>query len=234
MSTLRATYFGLVAVVALQSVVWADTKEERERLKECAEVTSEVLGMPEGIPQDLLDKAECVVVIPSVKKFALGIGGSYGKGAMVCRGGSDFEGPWGAPAMMRLEGGSFGLQIGGSATDFILLVMNPKGADSLLKSKVKLGADATVAAGPKGRSAEASTDALMTAEILTYSRSKGLFAGVSLAGSTLRQDSGANQDLYGRKVTARQIVLEHKVKTPSEGAALVKALEDHSPKNQSN
>lgn len=234
MSTLRATCFGLVAVVALQSVIWADTKEERERLKECAEVTSEVLGMPEGIPQDLLDKAECVVVIPSVKKFALGIGGSYGKGAMVCRGGSDFEGPWGAPAMMRLEGGSFGLQIGGSATDFILLVMNRKGADSLLKSKVKLGADATVAAGPKGRSAEASTDALMTAEILTYSRSKGLFAGVSLAGSTLRQDSGANQDLYGRKVTARQIVLGHKVKTPSEGAALVKALEEHSPKNLSN
>ena len=234
MSTLRATCFGLVAAVALQSVIWADTKEERERLKECAEVTSEVLGMPEGIPQDLLDKAECVVVIPSVKKFALGIGGSYGKGAMVCRGGSDFEGPWGAPAMMRLEGGSFGLQIGGSATDFILLVMNRKGADSLLKSKVKLGADATVAAGPKGRSAEASTDALMTAEILTYSRSKGLFAGVSLAGSTLRQDSGANQDLYGRKVTARQIVLGHKVKTPSEGAALVKALEEHSPKNLSN
>ncbi len=234
MSTLRATCFGLVAVVALQSVIWADTKEERERLKECAEVTSEVLSMPEGIPQDLLDKAECVVVIPSVKKFALGIGGSYGKGAMVCRGGSDFEGPWGAPAMMRLEGGSFGLQIGGSATDFILLVMNRKGADSLLKSKVKLGADATVAAGPKGRSAEASTDALMTAEILTYSRSKGLFAGVSLAGSTLRQDSGANQDLYGRKVTARQIVLGHKVKTPSEGAALVKALEEHSPKNLSN
>jgi lipid-binding SYLF domain-containing protein len=196
-------------------------------------VTSEVLGMPEGIPQDLLDKAECVVVIPSVKKFALGIGGSYGKGAMVCRSGSNFRGPWGAPAMMRLEGGSFGLQIGGSATDFILLVMNAKGADSLLKSKVKLGADASIAAGPEGRTATASTDALMTAEILSYSRSKGLFAGVSLAGSTLRQDSGANQDLYGRKISARQIVLEHKVKTPPEGAALVKALEEHSPKNLS-
>lgn len=234
MSRLLAACFGLVFLVSVQSFVWADTKEEQERLKACAEVTREVLGMPEGIPQDLLDKAECVVVIPSVKKFALGIGGSYGKGAMVCRGGSDFTGPWGAPAMMRLEGGSFGLQIGGSATDFILLVMNPKGADSLLKSKVKLGADATVAAGPKGRSAAASTDALMTAEILSYSRSKGLFAGVSLAGSTLRQDSGANKDLYGRKVSARQIVLEHKVQTPAEGVALVKALQEHSPKNLSN
>ncbi|MEJ2082425.1 MAG: lipid-binding SYLF domain-containing protein [Acidobacteriota bacterium] len=233
MSKLRAACFGLVVLVSIQSFIWADTKEERERLKECAEVTSEVLGMPEGIPQDLLDKAECVVVIPSVKKFALGIGGSYGKGAMVCRSGSNFRGPWGAPAMMRLEGGSFGLQIGGSATDFILLVMNAKGADSLLKSKVKLGADASIAAGPEGRTATASTDALMTAEILSYSRSKGLFAGVSLAGSTLRQDSGANQDLYGRKISARQIVLEHKVKTPPEGAALVKALEEHSPKNLS-
>ncbi len=234
MSKLRAACFGLVVLLSIESFIWADTKEERDRLKACAEVTREVLSMPEGIPQDLLDKAECVVVVPSVKKFALGIGGSYGKGAMVCRGGSDFKGPWGAPAMMRLEGGSFGLQIGGSATDFILLVMNPKGADSLLKSKVKLGADATVAAGPKGRSAAASTDALMTAEILSYSRSKGLFAGVSLAGSTLRQDSGANKDLYGRKVSARQIVLEHKVKTPPEGVALVKALEEHSPKNLSN
>lgn len=233
MSILRATCFGVVLVALIQSSILADTKEERERLKECAEVTREVLGMPEGIPQDLLDKAECVVVIPSVKKFALGIGGSYGKGAMVCRGGSDFKGPWGAPAMMRLEGGSFGLQIGGSATDFILLVVNPKGADSLLKSKVKLGGDATVAAGPKGRSAEASTDVLMTAEILTYSRSKGLFAGVSLAGSTLRQDSGANKDLYGRKISARQIVLERRVKTPTEGLALVETLQKHSPRNLS-
>lgn len=234
MSILRAACLGLVAVVSVQSMIWADTKEERERLKACAEVTTEVLGIPEGIPQDLLDKAECVAVIPSVKKFALGFGGSYGKGALVCRGGSDFKGAWGAPAMMRLEGGSFGLQIGGSATDFILLVMNAKGADSLLKSKVKLGADASVAAGPKGRSAAASTDALMTAEILTYSRSKGLFAGVSLAGSTLRQDSGANEDLYGRKVSAREIVLEGKVQTPAEAVPLVKALEKHSPKNLSN
>jgi lipid-binding SYLF domain-containing protein len=234
MSRTGVACFAVVSVLCLaQLSVRADTKEERERLENCAEVAREVLDIPEGIPQDLLDKAECVIVIPSVKKLALGFGGSYGKGAMVCRGGSNFKGPWGAPAMMRLEGGSFGLQIGGSATDFILLVMNPKGADSLLKSKVKLGGDASVAAGPKGRSAEASTDALMTAEILTYSRSKGLFAGVSLAGSTLRQDSGANEDLYGREISARDIVLEGKVKTPREGVALIKVLEKHSPKNLS-
>ncbi|MFZ0429084.1 MAG: lipid-binding SYLF domain-containing protein [Acidobacteriota bacterium] len=234
MSRTGVACFAVVSVLCLaQLSVRADTKEERERLENCAEVAREVLDIPEGIPQDLLDKAECVIVIPSVKKLALGFGGSYGKGAMVCRSGNNFKGPWGAPAMMRLEGGSFGLQIGGSATDFILLVMNPKGADSLLKSKVKLGGDASVAAGPKGRSAEASTDALMTAEILTYSRSKGLFAGVSLAGSTLRQDSGANEDLYGREISARDIVLEGKVKTPREGVALIKVLEKHSPKNLS-
>ena len=221
-------------LLLLSGLVWGDTKEERERLNDCAEVAKEVLNMPEGIPQDLLDKAECVIVVPSVKKFALGIGGSYGKGAMVCRGGPGFNGSWGAPAMMRLEGGSFGLQIGGSATDFILLVMNPKGAQSLLSSKVKLGADASVAGGPKGRSASAETDALMTAEILSYSRSKGLFAGVSLEGSTLREDSGANKDLYGREISAKEIVLEGRVKKPAEAEALDKILQKKSPKNKSN
>lgn len=213
---------------------FAGAKEEKERLQECTRVAEEVLNMPEGIPQDLIDKAECVVVIPSVKKFALGFGGSYGKGAMVCRDGNDYSGPWGSPAMYRLEGGSIGFQIGGSATDYILLVMNENGVKSLLSSKVKLGADATAAAGPKGRSAEAATDAYMTAEILTYSRSKGLFAGVSLKGSTLRQDNGANEDLYSEKVSAREIVLENKVETPSAGKELISILQKRSPENRSN
>ncbi len=222
-----------VILLLLSAFAWGNTKEERERLADCARVAKEVLDIPEGMPQDLLDKAECIIVVPSVKKFALGIGGSYGKGAMVCRTGVAFDGPWGAPAMMRLEGGSFGLQIGGSATDFILLVMNPTGAKSLLSSKVKLGADASIAAGPKGRTATAETDALMSAEILSYSRSKGLFAGVSLEGSTLREDNGANKDLYGTDVSAKEIVLEGKVKTPPEAQALDKLLQKRSPKNKS-
>ena len=179
---------------------------EDERLESSAEVLEEILNIPDALPKELLHKAECVAIMPSVKKFALGIGGSYGKGVLVCRSGENFTGPWGAPAMYRLEGASIGFQLGGQATDFLLLVMNPKGADSLLKSKVKLGADAAVAAGPKGRTAMAATDAYMRAEILTYSRTRGLFAGVSLEGSTLRQDNGANEKLYGREITAREIV----------------------------
>ncbi|GAB4108905.1 MAG: hypothetical protein Kow001_07850 [Acidobacteriota bacterium] len=223
----------LVISCLLTTGLLADRRAEEQRLKEAAKVAREVLNIPEGIPQDLLDKAECVVVVPSVKKFALGVGGSYGKGALVCRSGSDQRGPWGAPAMMRLEGGSVGFQIGGSATDFILLIMNEGGVNSLLSSKVKLGADAKVAAGPKGRSADAATDAFMEAEILSYSRSKGLFAGVSLEGSTLREDSGANQDLYGREISAKEIILEGKVATPKSAAALVNLLQQRSPRNLS-
>lgn len=223
----------LCLCLCLTSLVLAGKKDETERLENCATVLKEVLNIPEGIPQDLLEKAECVVVVPSMKKFALGIGGSYGKGALVCRSGKNFQGPWGAPAMYRLEGASIGFQLGGSATDFILLVMNPKGAGSILSSKVKLGADASAAAGPKGRTAEASTDAYMTAEILTYSRSRGLFAGVSLQGSTIRQDSGANEDLYGREISAKEIILEQKVRTPAEGQDLVSTLQKRAPKNKS-
>lgn len=204
-----------------------------ERLAESTEVLREILNIPEGIPRDLLEKAECVIVIPSVKKFALGIGGSYGRGVMVCRQGSDFKGEWGSVAMYRLEGASFGLQLGGSATDFVLLVMNEKGVNSLVKSKVKLGADAMAAAGPKGRSAEAATDALMTAEILTYSRSKGLFAGISLKGSTLRADNDENEDLYGRKVPVKSIILKQSVSTPQEARPLVELLQKEAPVNRS-
>ena len=224
----------IASLLLLPSFVFPGSKDEQKRLKKCSEVLGEILDVPDNVPQELLDKAECVVIMPSVKKFAFGFGGSYGKGAMICRGGKNFTGAWGAPAMYRLEGASIGFQLGGSASDFLLLIMNKKGADSLLSSKVKLGADAMAAAGPKGRSGEVATDAYMNAEILTYSRSKGLFAGVSLKGSTLRQDNGANKDLYGRKIDAREIVMEGKATVSSAGHSLVSLLQKKSPKNQSN
>lgn len=216
----------------LASPLWAANKAE-ERLQSAATVLDEILKIPDSIPQELLDKAECVIVIPSVKKLAIGFGGSYGRGAMVCRGGANFAGPWGPPVMMALEGGSFGLQLGGQATDFVLLIMNSGGADSILSSKVKLGADASAAAGPKGRTASAATDAWMSAEILSYSRAKGLFAGVSLEGSTLRPDNDANEDLYHRRVEARDIVNSRGVKVPQAGMNLVNRLQKASPHNYS-
>ncbi len=222
----------VLALLLAAPWAWAASKEV-ERLEKSAEVLQEILDIPDGIPQELLDKAECVGVIPSVKKFAFGFGGSYGRGAFVCRTGEKFTGPWSPPAMYRLEGGSFGLQLGGTATDFVFLVMNPKGADSLIKTKFKLGGDASVAAGPKGRTAEAATDAYMRAEILTYSRSRGLFAGVSLKGSTLRQDSGANEKIYGREFTAKEILRQGKVGLPAAGQPLVALLRKHSPTNRS-
>ena len=224
----------VVAIAAaLVSLPMLAQKKEQERLEQCGTVLKEVLDIPEGVPPDLLNKAECVIVLPSVKKFAIGIGGSVGRGAIVCRSGENFSGPWGAPAMFALEGANIGLQLGGQATDFILLVMNKKGADSVMSSKVKLGGDAAVAAGPKGRDAGAQTDVVMKAEILTYSRAKGLFAGVSLEGSTLRSDGDANKKIYGRELSAREIVREGKVETPAAGQALVSLLNQKSPKNQS-
>lgn len=222
----------ILPVLLVATTVSAKDKEV-ERLENCAEVMREILNVPENIPQELLDKAECIGVIPSVKKFALGFGGSYGAGAFICRSGLRFDGSWTAPAMYRLEGGSLGIQLGGSATDFVLLVMNPKGANAIIKSKVKLGADAAVAGGPKGRTAAAATDATMRAEILTYSRSRGLFAGVSLEGSTLRPDNGAIKKIYGREYEARQILREGAVGVPAAGKALVALLNEHSPTNLS-
>ena len=224
----------LVSLLGLLAGKSFARSNEAERLENAATVIGEILDIPDGMPQELLDKAECILVLPSVKKFAIGIGGSYGKGAMVCRSGKRFEAPWGAPSMYRLEGGNIGFQLGGQATDFVFLVMNEKGADSLLRSKAKLGVDASAAAGPKGRATGASTDAYMTAEILTYSRAKGLFAGVSLEGSTLRPDEGANEKLYGRKLTASEIVLEGKASTPRAARELVRLLERASPQNLSN
>jgi len=206
-----------------------NAKDETKRLENAGIVMDEILNVPDDIPQDLLDKARCVVVLPSVLKAAFIVGGSYGRGTMVCRTGKDFTGPWGAPAMYALEGGSVGLQIGGEATDFVILVMNNRGMESLLHSKVKLGADATVAAGPKGRTASADTDAYMRAEMLSYSRARGVFAGISLEGSTLRPDEDANHRLYGKEATAQKIVLESKIDAPPAGAKLVGRLQKASP-----
>ncbi|MBZ5543741.1 MAG: lipid-binding SYLF domain-containing protein [Acidobacteriia bacterium] len=229
---MRRILITTLLILCFVAPLWAASKED-ERLENAATVLDEVLNIPDGIPQELLDKAECVVVIPSVKKLAMGFGGSYGRGAMVCRGGANFAGPWGPPVMMALEGGSFGIQLGGTATDFVLLIMNPGGVDSLLSSKVKLGADASAAAGPKGRTASAETDAWMTAEILSYSRAKGLFAGVSLEGSTLRPDGDANIELYQRAMDPRDIVRSKEVKVPRAGVRLVNRLQKASPHNYS-
>ena len=204
-------------------------KDQRERLQNAGQVIQEILNIPDDIPQDLLDKARCVIVLPSVLKAAFIVGGSYGRGAMVCRTGKNFSGPWGPPAMVVLEGGSVGFQIGGEATDFVLLVMNDRGANSLLHSKVKLGADASAAAGPKGRTASAESDATLRAEILTYSRARGAFAGVSLEGSTLRPDNDGNKALYGKPVDAAAIITGNEVQAPPEAQTLTSALQKATP-----
>ena len=207
----------------------ANKDKDEDRLKDCGTVLKEILDIPDNIPQDLLDKADCVVVYPSVLKAAFVVGGSYGRGAMTCRKGDNFKGSWGAPTMMALEGGSFGFQIGGQATDFVLLVMNEGGARGILSGKVKLGGDASVAAGPVGRNASAETDVTLRSEILSYSRSRGLFAGISLEGSTIRPDNKANEQIYGKKLEASQIVLSDQVSVPAAGQQLVSTLNDKTP-----
>lgn len=210
-----------------------DNEKETDRLENCGVVMGEILNIPDNIPQELLEKTDCVIVIPSVLKVAVGLGGSYGRGAMVCRTGKDFRGSWGAPAMYAVEGGSIGFQLGGESTDLVLLVMNERGASSILNSKVKLGAEISAVAGPKGRDAQAATDAYLRAEILSYSRSRGLFAGVSIEGSTLRPDDDANERVYGRKITAKEIVLGDKVAIPETGRHLVDVLQKGVPRNES-
>ena len=220
---LRSSALG-ACVLLVAAGVYAANKEQ-DRLQNCGTVMEEITHLPDSIPQELLEKANCVVVIPSVVKVAVGIGGSYGRGAMVCRSGDKFNGAWGTPAMMALEGGSLGVQLGGQATDVVLLVMNDRGASAILNSKVKLGGEASVAAGPVGRNAQAATDASMRAEFLSYSRSRGLFAGVSLEGSTLRPDDEANERVYGRKLTSREIVMGTNVTMVDSGRHLVQVLE---------
>jgi lipid-binding SYLF domain-containing protein len=226
--TILVVCLGLLAT----TTAFANNKEQR-RLENSGVVMQEIMNIPDNIPHDVMEKAECVIVFPSVLKAAFVVGASYGRGAMVCRTGKEFHGPWGAPAMMALEGGSVGFQIGGQATDLVLLIMNDRGAQSILSSKVKLGGDASIAAGPVGRDASADTDAFMRAEILSYSRTRGVFAGVSLEGSTLRPDDDATADVYGRKFTAREIVIERKASVPPSGRHLVRVLDRNSPYNES-
>jgi SH3 domain-containing YSC84-like protein 1 len=233
--SMRKLFAVLIAVLLLPTFVLAADKDEKEadRVKDAGQVLKEIINIPDDIPKDLFDKAECVIVLPSVKKGAIGIGGSYGRGVMTCRSGQHYTGPWTAPAMYALEGFNIGFQLGGQATDFVILVMNPRGAESLMGSKVKLGADASAAAGPKGRSAEGSTDVVMRAEMLSYSRSRGLFAGVSLEGSTLRPDNRANRKLYGHDVNVKDILRNRKVSAPAAAHDLLAELNKYSPKNLS-
>lgn len=229
----KAVSLFLSATLLALPMIAADKEKDEDRLRNCGVIMKEILDIPDDIPQSLLDKSECVIVFPSVLKAAFVIGGSYGRGAMTCRRGEDFKGPWGAPTMMALEGASVGFQLGGQATDFVLLVMNDRGASAILSSKVKLGANASAAAGPKGRDAEAATDATMRAEVLTYSRSRGLFAGVSLEGSTLRPDNDANARIYGKKMEAKDIALKTGVSVPAAARDLIAQLEKHAPKDTS-
>src|SRR6476620_2713356 len=226
-------YLSLVVCFVLGSAGLEAANKEQDRLENCGVVMQEILDIPENIPQELLEKAECVIVIPSMTKVDMGIGGSYGRGAMVCRSGQTFNGPWGAPAMYALDGGSVGFQLGAESTDVVFLVMNKRGVDALLNSKVKLGGNASAAAGPKGRNVEASTDASLRAEILSYSRSRGRFAGLALEGTSLRPDDDASEQVYGRKMKARNIVTGKGITVPASGRHLVDVLEKSAPHNES-
>jgi len=226
-------YFVFALSLVLSAAVVDVAGKEDDRLENCGVVMEEVLNLPDSIPKELLEKAECVVVVPSVMKVAVGIGGSYGRGAMVCRSGKKFDGPWGAPAMYALESGSIGLQLGGEATDLVLLVMNSRGVDALLGTKVTLGGTLSAAAGPKGREVTASTDVSLRAEILSYSRSRGLFVGVSFEGASLRPDDDASAEVYGRKISARQIVTGKRPAVPPSGRRLVDVLQKNAPRNES-
>lgn len=224
---MKYTFAVLLVLLFTGSTTFAQN-DENNRIRSAGDVMVEILNVSDDIPQNLLNKAECVIVLPSVKKFAIGFGGSYGRGVMSCRSGKDFSRPWSAPTMMALEGGSFGLQLGGQSTDFVLLVMNRRGADSILSSKVKLGGDIAAAAGPVGRNAAASTDIAMQAEILSYSRSRGLFAGISLEGSTLRPDNDGNERLYGKGVSGQDIVINSKLAPPASAHLLLSTLDKKS------
>ncbi|MGA7624100.1 MAG: lipid-binding SYLF domain-containing protein [Candidatus Acidiferrales bacterium] len=231
-SSIGRALMSLSLAVLLAIPLPAQTKE-CDRVDNAGTVMKEIMDIPDDIPQSVIDKAYCVVVLPSVLKLAFVFGASYGRGVMTCRSGENFRGPWGAPSMMALEGGSFGLQLGGQATDFVLLLMNERAAASILTSKVKLGGDASAAAGPVGRNASAETDATMRAQVLSYSRARGLFAGISLAGSTLRPDNSANRELYGKDISAKDVVLKGQAVAPDCAKLLIATLNERSPKNLS-
>jgi len=230
-SCLSSILLAVLPVFAEPASVSNKNKDD-DRLRNSGTVLRGILEVPDDIPRDLLDRADCVVVFPSVLKASRKGGGSYGRGAMSCRQGDGFKGPWGAPTMMALDGGSFRWQIGGEATDLVLLVMNECGVRSILKSKVKLGADASVAAGPVGRDSSVAPDATLRADILSYSRTRGQFAGVSLEGSTIRPDDGDNRRLYGRKIPARDIALSGTVAVPPAAGELISTLGTKTPKHR--
>jgi SH3 domain-containing YSC84-like protein 1 len=219
-----------VPVIAALGLTAFGQSKEQDRVRDAGQVISAIMNLPEGIPQSVLNRADCVVVLPSVVKAAFVVGGNYGRGVLTCRTGPNYDGPWSAPAMMALEGGSFGFQIGAQATDFVLLMMTPHSASSMLASKIKIGGDASAAAGPVGRDASASTDIVMKAEILTYSRARGLFAGISLSGDTLHADNDADKALYGKDISAEQIVRHHAVTAPASARELLRVLDTKSPK----
>ncbi len=223
----------VLCLIITNIAVAEDNAKEQERVQESGNVMKDLVNSSSGVPIGLLNKAECVIVLPSVKKAGFVVGASYGRGVMTCRGGANFQGPWSAPTMMQSSGGSFGLQAGGQATDFVVLVMNDKGARALMKGKAKLGADASIAAGPVGRNAEASTNAAMSAEMLSYSRAQGVFAGVSLSGASLGPDGGANEKLYGKKVDAAQIIDGSAGPAPASAKELLDVLTQKSPGNVS-
>jgi SH3 domain-containing YSC84-like protein 1 len=229
---MKRIYFAITLLISMALPAFAQ-KKQQDRLANAGQVMQEILNIPDDIPQSVIDKADCIVVMPSVLKLAFGFGGSYGRGVMTCRSGEDFTGPWGAPSMMALEGGSFGLQLGGQATDFVLLLMTPRSARSILDSKVKLGGDISAAAGPLGRNLSAETDVTLRAEILSYSRARGLFAGISLSGSTLRPDNSANKKLYGREISAHDVVFNGEVAPPASAKILLTELNKKSPVNKS-
>src|ERR1700733_11154464 len=230
---MKKAWLGVVLIAVIALPAFGQDKEQ-DRVENAGKVLEEIMNIPDNIPQGVIDKADCVVVLPSVVKFAIGIGGSYGRGVMTCRGGKEFQGAWAAPTMMALEGGSFGLQLGGQATDFVLLLMSPRSAENILTSKVKLGGDVSAAAGPVGRNASAETDVTLRAEILSYSRARGLFAGISLSGSTLRADNDANKRLYGKELSAKDIVFNGAAAPPKSAELLLATLNKTSPKNKSN
>jgi lipid-binding SYLF domain-containing protein len=224
--------YSFVTVALCSSSMLARADDVNDRVTAAGQVFKALSSGPEGLPKNVLNKAECVIILPSVKKAGFIVGGQYGKGIMSCRSGADFTGKWGPPIMMHSSGGSFGLQAGGEATDFVVLVMNDEGARAVMKGRAKLGADASVAAGPMGRDAEASTSATMQAQMLSYSRSKGVFGGMSLNGTSLGPDDGDNEKLYGKKVSGEQIY-SGSVEAPASAATLLSELETASPKNLS-
>jgi SH3 domain-containing YSC84-like protein 1 len=226
----RSTIASLFVLATFAAPLLSKADEPSERVERAAQVFKELANATNGLPINLLNKADCVIILPSVKKAGFIVGAQYGKGVMSCRTGNDFAGPWGAPIMMQSSGGSFGLQAGGQATDFVILVMNDAGARSVMKGRAKLGGEVSVAAGPVGRNAEAATTATMQAQMLSYSRTQGVFGGVSLSGTSLGPDDGDNEKLYGKKISAEEI-FDGNVQSPASASTLISELQTASPKN---